>query len=289
MSNEELIIRIQAGIDTADNMARLWQQVEQFVKKVANRYKGYAEFDDLMQEGYLGVNAAVEHWRQSEGGKFLSYAAYWIKQFMTRYIESSTTMRLPSNQYQRIRQYKKLIGDFKREYGREPTKHESCHFLEISGAQYEALGVSALRSEIGTLDKELSEDGEQTIGDLLPGDTDIESEVLNRVQQRELKETIWSLVDALPDQQREVIHLRYEHGMTLKSSGEQAGVTPERARQVERQGLRTLSQGKSRRQLMPYIEDYIKSRAYYGGAESFKRTWTSSTERTALDVIERNG
>ena len=62
MTNEQLVARIQAGENTAENMLQLWQQTKAFVAKLAKKYKGYAEFDDLMQEGYLGLNEAVNHY-----------------------------------------------------------------------------------------------------------------------------------------------------------------------------------------------------------------------------------
>lgn len=59
MTNEQLVIRIRAGEETAANMLQLWQQDKAFVSKLARRYAGYAEMDDLMQEGYLALCDAV--------------------------------------------------------------------------------------------------------------------------------------------------------------------------------------------------------------------------------------
>ena len=96
MTNEQLVARIQAGENTAENMLQLWQQTKAFVAKLAKKYKGYAEFDDLMQEGYLGLNEAVNHYDVSQHIPFINYAAYWIKQCMQRFVERDSTVRLPS-------------------------------------------------------------------------------------------------------------------------------------------------------------------------------------------------
>lgn len=55
MTNEELAIRIKAGIDTADNMLQLWEQTRRFIRRIASRYVGAAELEDLEQEGYLAL------------------------------------------------------------------------------------------------------------------------------------------------------------------------------------------------------------------------------------------
>ena len=85
MTNEELAIRIKAGIDTADNMLQLWQQTRRFIRRIASRYVGAAELEDLEQEGYLALYDAVDGYRPDLGCKFLTYAEYWIKQRLLQY------------------------------------------------------------------------------------------------------------------------------------------------------------------------------------------------------------
>ena len=94
MTNEQLVARIQAGENTAENMLQLWQQTKAFVAKLAKKYKGYAEFDDLMQEGYLGLNEAVNHYDVSQHIPFINYAAYFAEIYRSG-IES-----IPNGQYE---------------------------------------------------------------------------------------------------------------------------------------------------------------------------------------------
>ena len=105
MTNEQLVARIQAGENTAENMLQLWQQTKAYIYKVAKKYSGYAEMDDLMQEGYLGLNAAVEHYKPDQGTKFISYLTFWLKMRMQRYIENNGSVRLPSAMYQADMRY----------------------------------------------------------------------------------------------------------------------------------------------------------------------------------------
>lgn len=76
MTNEQLVVRIQAGEETAANMLQLWQQNKGFVASIAKKYRGYAEMEDLMQEGYIGLNDAVAHYKEGKGALFTSYAAF---------------------------------------------------------------------------------------------------------------------------------------------------------------------------------------------------------------------
>lgn len=71
MTNEELVIRIRDG--ETDRLIELWQQVEQFVKQRANRFIGYAEYDDLVQQGFLFLYSAISSYDESRGANFLTY------------------------------------------------------------------------------------------------------------------------------------------------------------------------------------------------------------------------
>ena len=96
MDNEQLVARIRAGVDTADNMLALYEQNHGFIHKMALKYSGYAEIEDLKQEAYIGLCAAVEHYDEDKGVAFISYAGFWIKQTMQRYIDNcGGVVRLP--------------------------------------------------------------------------------------------------------------------------------------------------------------------------------------------------
>lgn len=109
MTNEQLVLRIRSGEDVAENMAALYDQNRGMLAKLAIKYQSYTEFDDLMQEGYIGLCHAVDAWKVDKGVPFLSYAVFWIKQSMYRYIENNgSSIRIPVHQRGRIRKYKQL-------------------------------------------------------------------------------------------------------------------------------------------------------------------------------------
>ena len=113
MTNEELVIRIKAGIDPAENMLALYEQVKAFINSIAWKYHGREEIEDLEQEGYLALYDAIDGYAPDTGYKFLTYAKPWIIQRIQRYIENySCCLRLPSHIQVRLRQYKQFHDSF---------------------------------------------------------------------------------------------------------------------------------------------------------------------------------
>ena len=110
LTNEQLVLRIKAGENTAANMLQLWEQNKGFIYKIALKYQEYEEIDDLMQQGYLGLYDAIDNYDPSQGVKFITYAGYWIKQSMTRYIDNySSAVRISVPEQEHIRNYKKVV------------------------------------------------------------------------------------------------------------------------------------------------------------------------------------
>ena len=131
-------------------------------------------------------------------------------------------------------------------------------------------------------------DDEITLGELLPGCEGIEDDIIEEADREALKGILWPMVDELPGQQSTVIRARFKDELTLKEVGEVIGGTTDRAKQVEMKALRELRKQSRAEKLRPYMEQYIMAHAFRGcGVEAFNRTWTSSTERTALRVMER--
>lgn len=132
-TNEQLVTLIKSGIDTADNMLKLWQQNQGIIWKIANTYKGYEDLEDLKQQGYIGLCNAVQGYRLEENVPFINYAAFWIRQSMKRYIENNgSIVRVPVDKQQEYRKYKKLIHNFELQIGRKPTEWEVCYYMGIS-------------------------------------------------------------------------------------------------------------------------------------------------------------
>ena len=259
MTNEELVILIQAGIDTEENMETLYHQVKSFIHTIAWKYRNSGEMEDLEQEGYLALYPAIAGYDPAAGYLFLTYAEYHIRQKMHRYLQNnSSCVRLPVQSQERVRQYKKFYNWYQSEYGREPTDASSAAHLGLTVEQVENIRKNDCMALLCSLDSPITgKDGAEggTVGDLIASSEDMEGEVLDRVQYEELCAVLWDCVDSLPGKQAETIRARYKDGLTLKETGERIGTTLEAARQWEAKGLRELRKPSRARRLRPFLPE----------------------------------
>ncbi len=296
MSNEQLVILIQIGEDVAENMERLYFQVRGFIHTIAWRYKGLAELEDLEQEGYLALYPAIDGYDPERGVKFLTYAERWIRQGIVRYIQNrGNCLRIPVHCLEDMRQYERFISDFAAACGREPSDVEIRYYLGLTIEQVREIRANIRKAGLGSLDSPVAglDGGEDvTVGDLVAAPGSLEEDVLDERQQEELGRELWACVDSLPGRQPEVLRARYQRGMTLSAIGQEYDTTPEAVRQIHAKALRELRKPRFRKRLSPFLPemDRVYSAALAGGGVSrFNQTWTSSTERVALELLEERG
>ena len=161
----------------------------------------------------------------------------------------------------------------------------------------ENLRKAAQMVQIGSLDVPVGEEGDCSMYDLLPAAIDEEEQTIEKIQHEQLCAVLWPLVDSLPGQQPQVIRARYQERRTLADIAKEKGVTLDAIRQQEAKGLKELRKPSKSKLLRPFLpeDDRIYSRALQGnGVERFNMTWTSSTERVALndwswEYLKRNG
>ena len=286
-TNEQLVADIRSGINVEKNMQQLWIQNQGIIRKLANKYSSSfsVEFDDVCQEAYFGLLAAIEHYNSSKDTSFLSYSILWIRQKMIRYCQNNgCTVQIPVDVSQELLQYNRFINLFFQSNGRNPTDAEIRHYLGLSEESLKRIQKAARMTQIGSLDKPVNEDG-VSLGELVPDAYDLEEIVLDVLDHEKLREILWPMVDELPDMQRDALKLRYRKGATLQATSDALGVPFSRARTIEQDALRALRRPSRRRRLEPYLPETIESRAYRGSVNTFDCTWTSSTESSALKLI----
>lgn len=287
MSNEELAVLIRAGVDVSENMAALHEQNKGMIAALAWKLRAYAELEDLRQEGYIGLCNAVDAWEPEGGASFIHYAVFWIRQAMQRYIENNgSCVRIPSGQQQKIRKYKKIRGQYLKLLGREPADWELCRLLDVSRDVLRHILEDARKGQIQSLSAPLGEDGDLSLEDTIPDQRDDYAGVLDAVQQEELGAVLWPMVDSLGERQAQTLRARYQDGKTLKETGEALGCSLQQARVIETNALRTLRRPRYANRLRPFLyDDMVRSKGMRGtGAERFRQTWTSATERAALGL-----
>ena len=121
MDNEQLVARIQGGDNEAENMLQLWQQNTGFITMLARKYSAGAEMEDLEQEGYIALCESVRHYDSDRGMSFISYAAFWIKRRMRICADNNRTVHLSFNVGDEVRQYQKIMREYRKEYGCDPS------------------------------------------------------------------------------------------------------------------------------------------------------------------------
>ncbi|MCD8110324.1 MAG: sigma-70 family RNA polymerase sigma factor [Clostridiales bacterium] len=287
MSNEQLVVLIQSNDDPEGAyILQLWRKNQGLIRKIAAKYSGYAELDDLQQEGYIALCNAARLYDPDRGSSFAHYAVFWIRQSMIRYIENNSAIRLPSGAYQQLVRYKQLCAQYMAERGRMPTDAEICDSLRISEEQLDQLKKAAQTANLKSLDEVIADDDGLTIGETVMDPCDYYSDLLDKIQDEALGAVLREMLDDLPGCQGEILQLHYYDGLPLTEISRRTDESYNSVTNQKRKALNTLRRPCNSDRLLPFLPDHIISIAYGGGVETFKRTWTSSTERAALSEIE---
>ena len=157
------------------NMAALYEQTRAFIHSIAWKYRGWAELEDLEQEGYLGLCDAVDRYDPDAGVLFLTYANHWIRQKIARYCQNcGTLVRIPVGERELLRKYKKLESVFLTQIGRRPSDAEIRRYMGITQRTLDGLRKAAQMGQLEALDAFLLEDDGATLGDTIDAGVDVE-------------------------------------------------------------------------------------------------------------------
>lgn len=236
----KLANRIAEGDQSAKN--ELVEANLRLVVSLARHYQGCGlSYQDLIQEGNIGLIKAAEKFDVSKGFRFSTYASWWIKQALSRAIaDQSRTIRIPVHMTENINKFKKTERELLSQLNREPKIKEIADAMGISEKQ--AKEIQSYIVEPTSLDIQVGDDDDTTIGSF------IEDTHFVNPESAYIKESngdvVNAVLDTLSDREANILRLRFGIGgkkaMTLEEVGKEYGLTRERIRQIEAKALRKL-------------------------------------------------
>ncbi|MFH1783079.1 MAG: RNA polymerase sigma factor RpoD/SigA [Candidatus Omnitrophota bacterium] len=221
------------------------KMIQSNLRLVINIAKRYSKLGvpmmDLIEEGNLGLIKAVKKFNPNKGYRFSTYAAWWIKQYITRAIANQgKTIRIPVYMTEIINRWKRITEQLTQKYGRKPKSKEIAKKMRVSIKKVRE--ISEVATKISSLDAPIGDDGSGQFMDLIEDSSS--SSPMDNIIDALRRERVDGLLEHMNEREKKILDMRFglSDGTThtLGDTAKCFGITRERVRQIESAALEKL-------------------------------------------------
>lgn len=254
-AHEEHDLAVAARANNQEAKNRLIESNMRLVVSIAKHYRtSLVPFEDLVQEGSIGLITAVERYDPDKGCRFSTYATHWIRQAISRAIDNkSRAIRVPAHVSEMLRRIERARAALKRDAGEEPTTEQIASTLGLPVERVAAY-LRAGQDPV-SLDMLVGDEDNTTLGALIYDRSAIDPE--DTVIRQEIERELLAVLDTLNPRERTIMRRRFgfeeKASSVLQDIGDSLHISRERVRQIEAQALKRLRAIAIRRHLHEFL------------------------------------